>query len=114
MNAAARAIHQSNLFMGNFSEIAVSTGLKALFLLLVIFLLSSLGIIYITNEYRSSFDSLQQLQQESQSLRLQYSQLLLEQASWATPGRVEALATEKLNMHFPTENDILILQQHDD
>lgn len=114
MNAAAKAIHQSNLFSGQLSDMRLPKLLQCLFILLCSLLISALAIIYSINEYRSSFNQLQQLQHESQQLHLQYGQLLLEQASLATPARVEYLAVQKLQMHLPTEKDILLLKQHEE
>lgn len=113
MNAAARAIHQSNLFSGQLFEMELSRSTRLVFILLFTLLISSLAVVYVTNEFRSNVSHLQQLEQESQQLHLQYGQLLLEQASWATPGRVEALAIQKLQMHLPNEKEVLTLQQHE-
>jgi cell division protein FtsL len=110
MNAAAKAIHQSNLFSGHLSDMRLSKQLSLVLSLLLAVLLSALAVIYVTNGHRISFSELQRLEQQSQQLQLQWGQLLLEQASLATPGRVEQLAVEKLQMKLPANKDTFVLQ----
>jgi len=110
MNAAARAINQSSLFSGHFLELRLSKELWVVLALLLSVLFSALLVVYTTNEHRSSFSQLQGLEQEANQLKLQWGQLILEQASLATPARVEALATEKLNMQLPLEKQSYMLQ----
>ncbi|KTC84171.1 cell division protein FtsL [Legionella brunensis] len=110
MNAAARAIHQSNLFSGHLSDMRLSKHLCFILSLLLAVLVSALAVVYVTNEHRISFSELQRLEQQSQQLQLQWGQLLLEQASLATPGRVEELAVEKLQMKLPADKDTFVLQ----
>jgi cell division protein FtsL len=110
MNAAAKAINQSNLFSGQLLEMRLSKQLCLILSLLLAVLVSSLGVVYSVNEHRSSFSQLQQLEQEGQQLALQWGQLLLEQASLATPARVEQLAVEKLHMQLPAEKQTFMLQ----
>lgn len=110
MNAAAKVIHQSTLFHGHLSEMRLSRGTMGLFVLLFALLTSAIAVIYVTNVERLSYSHLEQLEQQQHQLQLQWGQLLLEQASLATPARVEAMAVEKLNMKLPTDNDTFILQ----
>ena len=110
MNAAAKAITQSNLFSGRLLEMRLSKELFALLILLFALLISSLAVIVVTNEDRLSYSQMEQLEQRSHQLQLEWGQLLLEQASLATPSRVEALAVEKLQMKLPVDKDTYILQ----
>ena len=110
MNAAARAINQSNLFNGQLLEMRLSKQLSATLCLLLLVLCSAIAVIYITNEYRSSFSQLQQLEQTMHQHQLQWGQLLLEQASLATPARVEELAVQKLQMHLPADTQTFVLR----
>lgn len=109
MNAAAKAIHQSNLFSGQWSAIELSRSLRMTMILCLMVFASALAVIYTTNEYRLGFNALQQLKQEKQVLDLQWGQLLLERASVATPARIEALAVNKLHMHVPSHSQLLVL-----
>lgn len=109
MNAAAKAIHQSNLFSGHLLEMHISAVFSCIIFLVVMILCSALGVIYTTNEYRSRFSHLQQLEHKNLQLQLQGGQLLLEQASLATPARVEQLAVSQLQMHVPADKNTYVL-----
>ncbi|KTD39345.1 cell division transmembrane protein FtsL [Legionella nautarum] len=110
MNAAARAINQSNFFSGQLSDMRLSKQLCFLLTLLLAVLVTALAIVYTTNEHRIYFSQLQRLEQQANQLQLQWGQLVLEQASLATPARVEQLAVEKLQMRLPADKEIFILR----
>lgn len=110
MNAAAKVINQSSLFSGQLFAIKLSKQLWLVLILMFLVLLSSLTVVYTTNEYRSNFSQLQSLQQQAHHLQLQWGQLLLEQASLAAPARVETLAIQKLQMRLPEDKQTFVLQ----
>lgn len=109
MNAAARVIKQSNLFSGQLADMPMSKSFYLFAVLLVAVLISGFLVIYSTNTYRSTFSQVEQEEQQSHLLQLQWGQLLLEQASLATPARVEELAIDKLKMTFPTSKNTYVL-----
>lgn len=112
MNAAAKVINRSNLFNGHLADMHMSKSVSMLIIMLVAVLVSALGVIYSTNSYRSTFSQVQQEEQQTHALELQWGQLLLEQASLATPARVQELAVDKLGMIFPnTSNTHLLYPQ---
>lgn len=110
MNAAAREIHQSNFFSGQFTDMRFSKQLCLQIVLLLAVLISAVAVIYITNLHRITFSQLQVAEQQGHQLQLQWGQLLLEQASLATPARVEQMATEKLHMMLPSDKQTIILR----
>ncbi len=110
MNAAAKVINQGTLFNGQLADMHMSKSLYWLMMLLVAVLVSALAVVYSTNSYRSTFSQVEQQQQQTHSLQLQWGQLLLEQASLATPARIEEMATEKLKMVLPTAKNTFWLQ----
>ena len=110
MNAAARAINESNFFTGQLMEMRLSKPWCFVLSLLLAVLVSALAVIYTTNEQRLSFNQLEQLQQQTHALNLQWGQLLLEQASLSTPARVEQLAMDKLQMQLPSDNQTYVLK----
>lgn len=110
MNAAAKAINQSNFFNGQLLDMRLSKQLCFLLSLLLTVLVTALAIVYTTNEHRMSFSQLQRLEQQTNQLQLQWGQLLLEQASLATPARVERLAVEKLQMRLPADKETFVLR----
>jgi len=110
MNAAARQINQSTLFSGQLSDMRLSKSLCQHIILLLAVLISALAVVYTTNLHRLTFTQLQLAEQQSHQLQLQWGQLLLEQASLATPGRVQQMAFEKLHMTLPTDKQTFILR----
>lgn len=109
MNAAARVINQGTLFNGQLADMHMSKSFYWLIVLLFSVVVSALAVIYSTNSYRSTFSQVQQEEQQAHLLQLQWGQLLLEQASLATPARVEDLATQKLKMSFPSTQNTFLL-----
>ena len=109
MNSSAKAINQSNVFQGRLADMRLSKALRVLILLLCLLFLTALATIYITNVLRIRFTALQQLKEQADALQLEQAQLLLEQASFATPARVQALAIEHLHMVSPNEKSTYIL-----
>ncbi len=110
MNAAAKVINQSNFFSGQLSDLRLSKQLCMQMALVFAVLVSALAVIYITNLHRLTFSQLQSDEQQTHQLQLQWGQLLLEQASLATPARVQHLAAEKLHMMLPTDKQTIILR----
>lgn len=110
MNAAAREISQSNLFSGQLSEMRLSKQLCMQLVLLFAVLISALAVVYTTNLHRLTFAQLQMEEQQMHQLQLQWGQLLLEQASLATPARVQQLAADKLHMVLPPNKQTIILR----
>ncbi|MDP3268042.1 MAG: cell division protein FtsL [Legionella sp.] len=109
MNAAAKIINQGNLFNGQLADMHMSKSIYFLIILLASLLVSAFAVIYTTNSYRSTFSQVEQEIQQTHFLQLQWGQLLLEQASLATPARVEELATHKLLMILPNSKNTYFL-----
>ena len=110
MNAAARELSESNFFTGQWSDIRMSRTLFLKMALVFIVLINALAVVYVTNSYRLTQSELQLAEQQSNQLELQWGQLLLEQASLATPARVESLAQEKLHMVLPNSKETIVLR----
>ncbi|MGC1183454.1 cell division protein FtsL [Legionella sp.] len=110
MNAAAKVINQGTLFNGQLADMQMSKSLYMLIILVVAVLVSAFAVVYSTNFYRSTFSQVEQQEQQTHYLQLQWGKLLLEQASLATPARVEELAQEKLSMVLPTPKSTFWLQ----
>lgn len=109
MNAAAKVMHQTNIFNGHLLGIHCSMELKCVLTLLFAILLSALAIVYVTNQHRLYFSQLQQQKKQHQILQIHRGQLLLEQASLTTPARVERFASKRLQMYAPSEHERSIL-----
>jgi cell division protein FtsL len=114
MNAAAKIIRQSDLFHGQLFRMHVSKSLWIQLILLVGVLISALCVVYTTNMTRITLSQLELAEHHAHRLALQRGQLLLEQASLATPSRVQQLASEKLHMILPTNKDTIVLRATSD
>jgi cell division protein FtsL len=110
MNAAAKMIHQATLFNGQWTQLHMSKAMGLIMGLVMLLLFSGLAVTYSTNAYRLTFDQVQQAELERHNLELQRGQLLLEQASLATPARVAELAQEKLEMQLPDSQHSFVLR----
>lgn len=109
MNAAARAINEITLFNGHLISMRLSRPMWLMLVLLTGVLTSALAVVYTTNEQRIHVSQLQQFEQQAHQLQLQWGQLLLEQASLATPARVQQWAVDKLNMRLPADKQTFVL-----
>lgn len=110
MNAAARDINQSDLFHGQLADMKLSRTFCLQMILLGAVLMSALGVVYTTNVHRLALSQLEQTEQQTHQLQLQRGQLLLEQATLATPSRVQQLAEEKLHMVLPLSKQTFVLR----
>lgn len=69
--------------------------------LIFIVFFSALEIVLSRHESRKLFVELQDLRKQKNDLNLEWGQLLLEQATWGTHGRIEEIAREQLDMIAP-------------
>ena len=71
---------------------------------------TGVGIIYTKHMTRISFIELQNKQDAYDELRFEWGRLQLEQSAWATHGRIEKIAREKLNMDLVNEDRLVFLK----
>ena len=109
MNAASKALHQSNFFHGHIKEMKFSFIQCMQLVLFLSVLLSSLSVVYCTNQYRMNLSQLEHSRMEASSLQLEWGQLLLEQASISAPSTIEQKANEDLKMLMPENKQIKIV-----
>lgn len=76
----------------------------------ILIFMSSMGVIYSKHISRQLFAQLQSLQNKRDELHVEWSQLLLEQGTWATDVRVERVAREHLNMVVPEPDTVVVLR----
>lgn len=70
---------------------------------------SAVGVVYSKHKSRRLFIELQDLQQKRDQLNTEWGRLQLEQGAWATHGRIERIARERLEMRMPNQSDVVIL-----
>jgi cell division protein FtsL len=83
----------------------------ACLLVLVLVLVSSLGVIFSTYKSRQLFSDVQLQHRDSMHLEEQWGRLLLEQSTWASHSRVEALARTKLDMVVPDPGAMVVIKR---
>ena len=74
-------------------------------------LASGVSVIYAKHMGRQNFVELERLIDERDQLEIDWGRLRLEQSTWATHGRVEQLARERLDMHVPEPENIVVVQE---
>jgi cell division protein FtsL len=67
---------------------------------------SALEVVLHRHETRELFLVLQELGAEQNELDREWGQLLLEQGTWGTHGRIEDIARNKLNMTLPEPEEV--------
>lgn len=68
---------------------------------------SAVGVVVARHEARQAFILHQAALQERDALNLEWTQLQLEQATWATQARIEAAARDRLGMIRPGSKQIV-------
>lgn len=82
-------------------------GIAATLLLLV--LVSAVAVIQVRHEARRLFIQLQALTDTRDRLNIDWGRLQIEQSTWASPGRIEQIAAERLDMSVPDPVRVVII-----
>jgi cell division protein FtsL len=78
-------------------------------ILLVLVIVSALSVITSQHHARQLFNDLESEQTGARKLDEEFTQLQLEQGTWATNKRVEAVAARQLGMRLPdTSNTVIV------
>ena len=77
----------------------------------VVCVLSAIAIIYTKHESRKLFVELERLTEERDELNIEWGQLQIEQSTWATHGRIEQVANDRLSLHRPPSTDIYVIER---
>ena len=78
--------------------------------LVVLVVASALGVISAQHQARKFYSELEREQVRARGLEVEWGQLQLEQSTWATHGRVEKLARDRLHMQLPPEGQVLVVE----
>ena len=73
---------------------------------------SALSVVYVSHLCRQLYNELSGLEQEANTLQVEWGRYLLEQSSWASLSRIEQLAKNRLQMRAPTTEEIVVVQPH--
>lgn len=87
-------------------------GLKITFaVLLLMVITSSFGVIHARHQSRLLFVELGEQKQQRDQLDVHFGQLQLERGAWATHGRIERVARDKLDMKIPSQKSVVLIRQ---
>ena len=78
--------------------------------LITMVLSSALGVVYAKHQSRKLFVQLNELQQQRDAMNVQWGQLQLELSTWATNGRIEQLARQRLHMRNVDFDQVVIIR----
>ena len=84
-------------------------GWMALLGLLAFTTASATGVIYTTHISRHKLNALHQLENQRNDLQVEWGQLLLEQSSLVSQGRIENLAIAELGMKIPAMENVVVV-----
>jgi cell division protein FtsL len=80
-------------------------------LLLAAVVLSAIGVVYSKYLSRRDFVVLHELQAEQERLGVEWGRLQLEESTLATDSQVEQRARDRLQMHLPEMNDVVVIRR---
>ncbi len=81
------------------------------FILMAGLIASAFAVVIDKFEYRQAMIGEQKAQQENERLRVEWTQILLEHSTLASPNRVEQVATKELGMITPTAETIQVIKE---
>lgn len=79
-------------------------------LLLMALVICALSAVSSQHKARKLYVELQKEKDSAQQMDIEWGQLQLELSTWATPARVERVATQKLRMHLPERAQIQFIE----
>ena len=77
--------------------------------LLVVTSASATGVIFSTHKSRHLLNELQKLERQRNGFQVEWGQLLLEQSSLVSQGRIENLAITELGMKIPATENVVVV-----
>jgi cell division protein FtsL len=90
-------------------NIGIQSQHLSLYVMLLAVMASAISVVYTKHQSRVEFVALLKLEQHRDDLDEEWGRLLLEQSTWASPGRVEHQAKIKLDMIIPMARSTVVL-----
>ncbi|MCU7805513.1 MAG: cell division protein FtsL [Candidatus Thiodiazotropha sp. (ex Lucinoma borealis)] len=87
------------------------TGYWLFGLLVVAVLTSAVAVVYSKYLSRKHFVALQEIQAEQERIGIEWGRLQLEESTLATHSEVEKKARDRLKMHLPNFNEIVVIRR---
>ena len=72
---------------------------------------SAIALVYTKHESRKLFVELEELTTERDELNIEWGQLQIEQSTWATHGRIEQVASDKLSLVRPEATEVFVIER---
>lgn len=72
-------------------------------------LVSAVLVIYAAYDTRNKFNDLEVLRAQQDDLQIEWGKYLLEESAWASFGRIEKIAIEKLSMSVPSTQQMVMV-----
>lgn len=82
---------------------------KALVIVTVLILVSSIAVVFLRHKHRVLFLALQSLQVERDQLSVQWGKLLIQEATSGQPAKIEAAAKRSLGMMVPHPTQVVVI-----
>ncbi len=98
----------------NKSVIKKNNGIASCLVFVVTLLMvsgSAIGVVYSTQESRHLLSELQLLEEKSNALQVEWGQLLLEESSLISQGRIEEIPRAELGMQVPTLENMVVVKR---
>jgi len=76
---------------------------------IVAVLITAVAIISTSHLTRGQYARLQKLENQRDSLQTEWGRLLLEESTWSSPARIEALASKRLGMRVPSVDEVKVI-----
>jgi len=70
---------------------------------------SAIGNVYVKHQRRTLVVELHALGNERDAMQVEWGQLQLEQSTWATHDRIQALAASRLGLRMPTSDSLVLV-----
>jgi len=96
--------------MNLFSKLETLNIQLSVLVLVLLVIVSAVAVIYSKHIGRTEFVVLQKLEHQRDQLNDEWGRLLLEQSTWASPGRVEQQARLRLNMIVPSADMTVLIK----
>jgi len=93
--------------LGRLEPLAIN---YASLVMMIAVIASAMAVVYSKHSSRVEFVALQKLEQQRDALNEEWGRLLLEQSTWASPGRVEQQARMRLKMIVPTADMTVVIK----
>jgi cell division protein FtsL len=86
-------------------------GMLAIGVLLLAVVASAIAVVWARHQDRVAFVELSKLQNQRDALNVEFGRLELEQATWASPSRIERIAREQLGMISPPAASVEMIHE---